>query len=61
MQNLGQIMPRERGRMPIRVIACNKREAFVQGSEATRQSIAPRKERLDCFAALAMTGIGHGI
>jgi hypothetical protein len=32
------------------VIACNKREAFVQGSEATRQSISPRKERMDCFA-----------
>jgi hypothetical protein len=23
------------------VIACNKREAFVQGSEATKQSILP--------------------
>jgi hypothetical protein len=23
------------------VIACNKREAFVQGSEATKQSISP--------------------
>ncbi len=48
------------------VIACNKREAFVQGSEATKQSISPRKERMDCFrlrsesfggqvASLAMT------
>jgi hypothetical protein len=37
------------------VIACNKREAFVQGSEATKQSIARRKERMDCFASLAMT------
>ena len=33
----------------------NKREAFVQGSEATKQSIARRKERMDCFASLAMT------
>jgi hypothetical protein len=37
------------------VIACDKREAFAQGSEATKQSIAPREERMDCFAALAMT------
>jgi hypothetical protein len=27
------------------VIACDKREAFVQGSAATKQSIAPRAER----------------
>jgi hypothetical protein len=27
------------------VIACNKRDAFVQGSEATKQSICPRVER----------------
>jgi hypothetical protein len=29
--------------MSIHVIACDKREAFAQGSEATKQSIAPRK------------------
>src|ERR1700712_3428319 len=36
------------------VIACDKREAFAQGSEATKQSnfIAAK---LDCFASLAMT------
>jgi hypothetical protein len=38
-----------------RVIACDKRKAFAQGSEATKQSISPHKERMDCFAALAMT------
>jgi hypothetical protein len=27
------------------VIACDKREAFAQGSEATKQSIYPRAER----------------
>jgi hypothetical protein len=37
------------------VIACDKREAFAQGSEATKQSIAMREGRMDCFAALAMT------
>jgi len=42
-------------RKSLHVIACNKREAFVQGSEATRQSALPFKERMDCFAALAMT------
>ena len=26
------------------VIACDKREAFAQGSEATKQSISPRAE-----------------
>ena|ERR1700710_415853 len=58
MQNFGQKMPRERGPMSHHVIACNKREAFVQGSEATRQSILQREERPDCFVAslLAMTG-----
>jgi hypothetical protein len=31
------------------VIACDKREAFAQGSEATKQSIEPQG-RMDCFA-----------
>jgi len=39
------------------VIACDKREAFAQGSEATKQSIVPHEERMDCFASLAMTNI----
>src|ERR1019366_980260 len=33
-------------------IACDKREAFAQGSEATKQSIL---SSMDCFASLAMT------
>ena len=37
------------------VIACNKREVFVQGSGATKQSILTHQERMDCFATLAMT------
>jgi len=38
------------------VIACDKREAFAQGSEATKQSSLPLcGAALDCFAALAMT------
>jgi hypothetical protein len=32
------------------VIACDKREAFAQGSEATKQSIAPPSGGMDCFA-----------
>jgi hypothetical protein len=37
------------------VIACDKREAFAQGSEATKQSILSFRGRMDCFASLAMT------
>jgi hypothetical protein len=37
------------------VIACDKREAIAQGSEATKQSIFPFRGKMDCFAALAMT------
>src|SRR6267378_1175382 len=43
------------------VIACDKREAFAQGSAATKQSILSCG--MDCFAALAMTerhGLLHG-
>jgi hypothetical protein len=36
----------------IRVIVCNKRGAFVHESGA-KQSIAPQKERMDCFVASA--------
>jgi hypothetical protein len=36
------------------VIAGNKREAFVPGSEATKQSSLVCGE-MDCFASLAMT------
>ena len=38
-----------------RVIACDKREAFAQGSEATKQSILSPGGQMDCFAPLAMT------
>jgi hypothetical protein len=37
-------------------MACNKREAFVQGSKATKQSIGV-KGPLDCFASLAMMSL----
>jgi hypothetical protein len=50
MKNFGQIMPRE-GEVLFRFIN-------VIASEA-KQSIVPHKERMDCFAALAMTGKGR--
>jgi hypothetical protein len=37
------------------VIACDKREAFAQGSAATKQSIPSLCGEIDCFASLAMT------
>jgi hypothetical protein len=37
------------------VIACDKRQAFAQGSDATKQSIYPLCRDMDCFASLAMT------
>jgi hypothetical protein len=37
------------------VIACDEREAFAQGSEATKQSMPPACWAMDCFASLAMT------
>jgi hypothetical protein len=39
----------------LRVIACDKREAFAQGSEAMKQSILSPGGQMDCFAPLAMT------
>ena len=43
MQNFGQIMPRER-EVVFRFIN------VIARSKATRQSIVPHKERMDCFA-----------
>jgi hypothetical protein len=40
--------------VPSPVIACDKREAFAQGSDATKQSM-PSAQKLDCLASLAMT------
>jgi hypothetical protein len=54
----GRIAPRERGWLvenQFAVIACDKREAFAQGSEATKQSILSPRGDMDCFASLAMT------
>jgi hypothetical protein len=34
-------------------IACDKREAFAQGSEASKQSIFLLCRDMDCFASLA--------
>jgi hypothetical protein len=42
------------------VIACGKREAFAQGSEATKQSILSLLGEMDCFASLAMTVPAQG-
>ena len=48
--NLVRIARRDR-EIVSRVIACDKREAFAQGSGATKQSIVQQERRLDCFAA----------
>jgi hypothetical protein len=37
------------------VIACDKREAFAQGSDSDEAIIYPLCHEMDCFAALAMT------
>ena len=42
-------------RLPLSVIACDKREAFAQGSEATKQSTLSLCGTMDSFAPLAMT------
>src|SRR5467141_3941149 len=42
------------------VIACDKREAFAQGSAATKQSSLSLRGEMDCFASLAMTE-RHGL
>jgi hypothetical protein len=45
MENFGRTAPRDQERMFHNVIACNKREAFVQGSEsdeAIHPSVMPR-------------------
>jgi hypothetical protein len=62
MENFGQMMPRECGCVlkSIDVIACNKREAFVQGSAAKQSSLSSRG-KMDCFASLAMTRMGRVI
>ena len=39
----------------LRVIACDKREAFAHGSEATKQSTYPLCRTVDYFASLART------
>jgi hypothetical protein len=40
--------------LSLRVIACDKREAFAHGSEATKQSTYPLCRTVDCFASLAI-------
>jgi hypothetical protein len=45
---LGRVAPRECGGVSV-VIACDKREAFAQGNEATKQSTLPCCQ-MDCFA-----------
>ena len=34
-------------------------QSVIARSEATKQSSGPRKEGLDCFAPLAMTGVAR--
>src|SRR6267143_6080622 len=41
------------------VVACDKREAFAQGSEATKQSILSLRGEMDCVASLARTVSGR--
>jgi hypothetical protein len=48
---------RENAKLYLAVIAYDKREAFAQGSEATKQSILPLRGEMDCFASLAMTEV----
>jgi hypothetical protein len=43
-------MRREITKVCVAVIACDKREAFAQGSEATTQSITSLRDKMDCFA-----------
>jgi hypothetical protein len=47
---LGRIASRECEGVCFDVIACDKREAFAQGSEATKQSIFFHDAAMDCFA-----------
>src|ERR1700712_4435868 len=49
------ILGMEGNRSRSAVIACDKRDAFAQGSEATKQSILPLCGVMDCFAPLACT------
>jgi hypothetical protein len=41
---------REKADLCFDVIACDKREAFAQGSETTKQSILSLLGTMDCFA-----------
>jgi hypothetical protein len=42
------------------VIACDKREAFAQGSEATTQSILSLRGVMNCFANARNDGLNPG-
>jgi hypothetical protein len=54
---LGRIAPRECGCVSeYNVIACDKREAFAQGSNATKQSIISLRRPMDCFAGACNDG-----
>ena len=41
------------------VITCDKREAFAQGSGSDEAIHASASGEVDCFASLAMTGMGR--
>jgi hypothetical protein len=41
--------------LPLCECSAHPYQPSLRGALATKQSISPRKERMDCFAALAMT------
>ena len=43
--------------MSINVIACDKREAFAQGSDSDEAIHVSARREMDCFASLAMTAV----
>ncbi|HZR76341.1 hypothetical protein [Bradyrhizobium sp.] len=43
------------------VIACDKRKAFAQGSNATKQSSTLKRQRWIASLSLAMAGSGRGM
>jgi hypothetical protein len=58
MHNSGETR-RESAKLYLDVIACDKREAFAQGSEATKQSILSLRGAMDCFAYARNDEIGY--
>jgi hypothetical protein len=55
---LGRLMPRERGLTFCTVISCDKREAFAQGSEATKQSMPLGRRKDGLLRCARNDGLG---